>query len=61
MRKISDEEFVTDECREYALDDVLAIRIRYGDFYFLGWIRYMNRPYKKWVGGKQCQKKILYI
>ena len=26
MRKISDEEFVTDECREYALDDVLIFQ-----------------------------------
>lgn len=38
MKRISDELFVTDENREYALDNVIAVRIQNGDFYFLGWM-----------------------
>lgn len=36
MKRISDELFVTGENRTYSLDDVIAIRIQDGEFYFLG-------------------------
>jgi hypothetical protein len=62
MRKISDEEFVTDECREYALDDVLAIRIRYGDFYFLGWMENAERYSIQWAKSNfSIRRDILHI
>ena len=38
MKRISDELFVTGENRTYSLDDVIAIRIQDGEFYFLGWM-----------------------
>lgn len=38
MKRIIDELFVTEENRGYSLDDIIAIRIQNGEFYFLGWM-----------------------
>ena len=43
MKRISDELFVTGENRTYSLDDVIAIRIQDGEFYFLGWMENAER------------------
>lgn len=43
MNRISDELFVTGENRTYSLDDVIAIRIQDGEFYFLGWMENAER------------------
>ena len=49
MKRISDELFITDENREYGLDDVIAVRIQNGDFYFLGWMENAERYSIQWA------------
>lgn len=43
MKRIIDELFVTEENRGYSLDDIIAIRIQNGEFYFLGWMENAER------------------
>lgn len=61
MKRISDELFVTGENRTYSLDDVIAIRIQDGEFYFLGWMENAERYSIQWAKSNSKIERDLLI
>ena len=61
MKRISDELFVTGENRTYSLDDVIAIRIQDGEFYFLGWMENAEHYSIQWAKSNSKIERDLLI
>lgn len=61
MKRIIDELFVTEENRGYSLDDIIAIRIQNGEFYFLGWMENAERYSIQWAKSNSKIERDLLI